>query len=122
MFRFEEISLDLKRHILTKEKLIEFGHKLNAKGRTPTQIVNALEHKSSNSVLINEVLEVIFKDETPKIKRSPERVKTFLKANRLKLNHEYAIRSSFVGSFFTIYLFFSQTSFRSNAYYYLPKL
>ncbi|NRA12426.1 MAG: hypothetical protein HRT57_10785 [Crocinitomicaceae bacterium] len=77
---------------MTKKELIEFGQKLIEKGRTPTEIHNAIAIKSSSKKLLNEVLEQIFINEKPTIKRSPERTKDLLNANKLKLNLEYSMK------------------------------
>jgi hypothetical protein len=78
---------------VTKKQLIQFGQKLVAKGRTPIEIRNAIALKATSNKELNEVLEQVFIDEKPQKSRSSERVKILLKANRVKLNFEYSMRS-----------------------------
>lgn len=80
---------------MTRKELIEFGQKLNSKGRTPTEIYNALSIKVSSKQELSEILEHVFENEKPTTKKSPERVKVLLKANKLKLNFEYSMKSLF---------------------------
>lgn len=75
---------------MTKEELIEFGHKLVAKGRTPTEIHNAIAAKASSKDELNEVLDKVFVSEMKITNYSADQTKVLLDANRLKLNHQYS--------------------------------
>lgn len=78
---------------MTEKELIEFGHKLIVKGRTPSEIYSAIACKTSSNKILDKVLKEVFKDEEPTNKRSPERTSTLLKANRIKLNYEYSVKA-----------------------------
>lgn len=78
---------------MTDEELIEFGNKLIAKERTSIEIFNALRNKAEDNEQLNRVHPKVVKPEAEKKKRSPELVRTLLKANRIKLKSEYSIRS-----------------------------
>ena len=84
---------------MTKQELIEFGQKLIVKGRTPSEIHNAISVKAANKKQLNDVLEQVFINEKPTTKRNSERTKTLLDANKLKLNFEYSIKGLFKISF-----------------------
>ena len=75
---------------MTQKELIEFGHKLIAKGRTPTEIHNAISIKVSNKKELNNILEKVFIEGKTTPKRSSKKVSELLKANKLKLNFEYS--------------------------------
>lgn len=77
---------------MTTKELIAFGEKLKAKGRSPSEIQLALKSKVSNEKQLNKVLKQVFIENKQTVKRSPERIKTLLKANKLKLNFEYALK------------------------------
>lgn len=74
------------------KKLIEFGHQLVDKGRTPREIYAAMERKASNKEELNEALEFVFKESNEVKMRSPEKITELLKANKLKLNFHYSLK------------------------------
>jgi len=85
----------LKNRLMSKKELIKFGHNLLLKGRTPTEIYNAIALKTSSKEELNYVLERVFADDKPILKRNPENIKILLRANRVKLNLEYSIKELF---------------------------
>ena len=78
---------------MTDRELIKFGHNLIAKNRTSIEIYNALSYKASSTEQLNRVLEKVVKPDAKKKKRSPERVRVLLSANRIKLKSDYSISS-----------------------------
>lgn len=76
---------------MRKNGLIDFGKQLLQKGRTPSEIYNALSLKASSKDDLNETLKQVFKSENKAPKRSQVELKKILIANNLKLNFEYSI-------------------------------
>src|SRR5690606_36820958 len=80
------------RQVLKRKELIALGHKMVDKGRTPTEIYNALTINSATKEDIDIALDKVFSKNSNKIKRSTERVKVLLKANKIKLNNTYSLK------------------------------
>lgn len=78
---------------MNRKELIELGKKLLAKGRTPTEIYRSLEANASSKEDVNAALDEVFSANKKKKQRNPERVKTLLQANRVKLNNEYSLKA-----------------------------
>ncbi|MFT6983603.1 MAG: hypothetical protein ACJAUD_002382 [Crocinitomicaceae bacterium] len=75
---------------MNRDELLEFGIKLVDKGRSPREVHDALNNKTNNSDLIDEVMNKVYTEKTPSKKHSPERIKDLLKANRIKLKFGYS--------------------------------
>lgn len=62
------------------------------KGRTPTEIYNALSINAATKKDFDIALDKVFSKNSNKIKRNPERVKVLLKANKIKINNTYSLK------------------------------
>jgi hypothetical protein len=78
---------------LDLQELIDFGNKLLKKGRTSTEVFNALAIRTSSKEVLNAALKKVNQPDKPLVQRKKSDIKKLLAANKKQLNFKYSLRT-----------------------------
>ncbi|MFT5780534.1 MAG: hypothetical protein ACI837_003496, partial [Crocinitomicaceae bacterium] len=76
---------------LDLQELIDFGNKLLKKGRTSTEVFNALAIRTSSKEVLNAALKKVNQPDKPLVQRKKSDIKKLLAANKKQLNFKYSL-------------------------------